>query len=144
MTNFAATSAGTNAVIAHPMHENAATVLQQLGGDPTGFFARQLTTRVASSADLVIAMTSRHRDRVLELCPQKLNKTFTLSEASRLASGFDAQSISDLAVLRPQLTPEQRPDVPDPIGQSIDVFESIGSQIASLLMPIITLCRPKG
>jgi protein-tyrosine phosphatase len=32
-------------------------------------------------------------------------------------------------------------DVRDPIGQSDDVFESVGAEIASLLPPILKLCR---
>lgn len=141
IADFTASSAGTNAVIAHPMHAEAALVLQQLGGDPSDFAARQLTTKIASSADLILTMTAKHRDRVLELCPPKLSRTFTLTEASRLASDFDANGIADLAGLRPRLEASDRPDVPDPIGQSTEVFESIGTQIAELLRPIITLCR---
>ncbi len=124
------------------MHAEAALVLQQLGGDPAEFAARQLTAKIASSADLILTMTAKHRDRVLELSPPKLNRTFTLTEASRLASDFGAESIADLASLRPQLSGQDRPDVPDPIGQSTEVFEAIGTQIAELLLPIVNLCRP--
>lgn len=142
IAGFSASSAGTNAVIGHPMHAEAALVLQQLGGDPAEFAARQLTAKIASSADLILTMTAKHRDRVLELSPPKLSRTFTLTEASRLASDFGAESIADLASLRPQLSVHDRPDVPDPIGQSTEVFESIGTQIAELLLPVVKLCRP--
>lgn len=141
IADFTASSAGTDAVIGHPMHAEAALVLQQLGGDPADFAARQLTAKIASSADIVVTMTAKHRDRVLELCPAKLRRTFTLTEASRLASDFSAESIADLASLRPQLSVHDRPDVPDPIGQSTEVFESIGTQIAELLRPIMRLCQ---
>lgn len=141
IADFSASSAGTNAVIAHPMHTDAALVLQQLGGDPAEFAARQLTAKVAAAADLILTMSARHRDRVLELCPSKLSKTYTLTEASRLASDFDAETISDLAGLRPKLASQDRADVPDPIGHSTEVFELIGTQIADLLLPIISLCR---
>lgn len=124
------------------MHADAALVLQQLGGDPAGFAARQLTSKIASTADLILTMSARHRDRVLELCPPKLSRTFMLTEASRLASDLGAESIADLAGLRPRLEATDRPDVPDPIGQSTEVFEAIGTQIAELLLPIVKLCRP--
>lgn len=140
--DFTASSAGTAAVVAHPMHLDAALVLQQLGGDPTGFAARQLNAKIASKADLVVTMTAKHRDQVLEVCPDKLNKTFTLSEASRLTSDLGAGSVSDLAALRPQLSAHERPDVLDPIGQRSDVFEAVGSQIADFVRPLIEMCRP--
>ncbi len=141
--DFEASSAGTRAVIGHPIHAEAAVVLQQLGGDPTGFTARQLTARVASDADLILTMTTAHRDRVLELSPHKLSKTFTLSEAYGLATQFNAQTISDFAGLRPRLPASGRLDVLDPIGQSTEVFESIGTQIAELLLPVVRLCQPE-
>lgn len=132
-------SAGTKAVVAHPMHTDAAIVLKDLGGDPTGFTARQLTPKVAVDADLILAMSQRHRDRVLELCPQKLNKTFLLHEASQLVTQHGAERIADLAELRPELDPIGRRNVADPIGLSFEVFQSIGLEIAELLPPIMSL-----
>lgn len=35
------------------------------------------------------------------------------------------------------------PDIPDPIGQSPDVFAAVGQQIADLLPPVLELCRPE-
>lgn len=78
---------------------------------------------------------------MLELAPQKLHKTFTLTEASSLATKFGAETLSDLARLRPQLTAEDRLDVQDPIGKSADIFATVGAQIAHLLPPIIDLAR---
>lgn len=140
--DFAASSAGTRAVIGHPIHSDAAAVLQGLGGDPSDFAARQLTPKIAALADLIVTMTRGHRDTVLELAPQKLHRTFTLAEASALATKFQVRTIADLANLRPQLLASEAPDVLDPIGQSTDVFETVGQQIADLLPPVIDLCRP--
>lgn len=141
--DFQASSAGTRAVINHPIHADAALVLEQLGGDPSGFGARQLTARIAANADLILTMTMTHRNRVLELSPQKLNRTFTLAEASSLATEFGAETVADLARLRPHIATGELMDVLDPIGQSSEVFETVGSQIADLLPPIITMFRPK-
>lgn len=134
-----ATSAGIRAVIGHPIQHDAAAVIERLGGDASDFAARQLTAKIANDADLVITMTKAHRDAVLELAPRRLRKTFILSEASLLAS--HAETIEQLADLRPQLTGSSAPDVPDPIGQSPAVFAAIGSQIADLLTPLLDLCR---
>ena len=139
--DFTASSAGTRAVIGHPIHRDAAVVLDNLGGNTSGFAARQLTSKIASTADLVIAMTSTHRDIVLEAAPRQLRKTFTLTEAAALASMEGAQTLEDLAVLRPHLGAHEMADIPDPIGHSPEVFAAVGSQIAGLLTPILELCR---
>lgn len=141
ISNFEASSVGTHALISHPMHRDAALALEKLGGDSSGFAARQLTSRSPSDADLILAMTRAHRDAVLELAPRLLNRTFTLSEAARLASEGEARTVADLALLRPYLIAEESADIPDPIGQTADYFDMVGLQIANLLKPIIELCR---
>jgi protein-tyrosine phosphatase len=139
--DFTASSAGTLAVIGHPIHPDAAAVLAELGGDASNFAARQLKPKIASAADLIITMTREHRDIVLEAAPSQLQRTFTLTEAARLASLDGAATLTDLAALRPQLVANEIPNIPDPIGQSPEVFAAIGSQIADLLSPILELCR---
>ncbi|MGV0646401.1 low molecular weight phosphatase family protein [Mycolicibacterium sp. XJ2546] len=136
-------SAGTQAVIGHAIQSDAALVLEKLGGDSANFAARQLTSRIASDADLVLTMTRAHRDAVLELAPRQLNKTFTLSGAARLVSDFNARNVPDLAALRPQFRTSDLLDIPDPIGCTPDFHATVGSQIAELLPPILSLCRPK-
>jgi protein-tyrosine phosphatase len=128
-------------VIGHPIHHEAALVLEQLGGEPSDFTARQLTPKIASAADLVLTMTKTHRDTVLELAPHRLHSTFTLSEAARLVAEHHAQCVADLAVLRPHLGAHEASDVPDPIGHGADFYALVGAQIAELLAPILELCR---
>lgn len=115
-------------------------MLEGLGGDPTGFAARQLTMKVASQADLVVAMTRAHRDKVLGLAPKLLRRTFTIAEAALIAQHPDARTIADLAGLRPHMATQALEDVPDPIGQASEVFSEVGAQIAALLPPIMDLC----
>lgn len=86
-------------------------------------------------------MTRAHRDKVLELAPRLLRRTYTLTEAALLAADVDAQHVEDLAGLRPRLDREESPDVPDPIGQDAEVFAAVGAQIAGLLPPILELCK---
>jgi protein-tyrosine phosphatase len=141
MPELWASSAGTRAVIGHPVHRDAAAVLEGLGGKASDFAARQLTAKIASTADLIIAMTGAHRDIVLETAPRQLQRTFTLTEASHLATMDEAETLADLAGLRPRLGTKDKPDIPDPIGQSTEVFTAVGAQIAGLLPPIMELCR---
>ncbi|WP_356948683.1 protein-tyrosine-phosphatase [Mycolicibacterium austroafricanum] len=139
--DFEVSSAGTRALVGHPIHQSAVAVLEGLGGSATGFAARQLTPRIASSADLVLAMTREHRDLVLERAPHKLHQTFTFVEAAQLASEFGAPNLTDLAHLRSRLTATDSFDIPDPIGQTPEVFERVGQRIADLLGPVLELCR---
>jgi protein-tyrosine phosphatase len=141
--DFRASSAGTRAAIARPIQEDAAAVLEKLGGEVSNFAARQLTSAIASEAELVLTMTMAHRDAVLELAPRQLHRTFTLWEAVRLVTDCSARNLADLAALRPHLAARELPDVPDPMGRSAEVFEMVGSQIAHLLPPILELCRPE-
>lgn len=128
-------------MVAHPIHRDAAVVLEALGGDPSNFAARQLNSRVASAADLILTMTMAQRGAALQLAPHQLHRTFTLSEASRLASDVNVRNLSDLAALRPRLAANQLSDVPDPIGQSSEFFATVGVQILDLLPPVLELCR---
>lgn len=137
--DFSAASAGTHAVIGHPISQYAADVLTRRGGDPTNFAARQLTPRIASDADLVITMTTAHRTAVLELAPRQLRRTFTLGEASLLASTYGARTVADLAALRLRLPEHQPVEIADPIGRDLETYEAIGEQIAALLPPVIAL-----
>lgn len=141
LPDLTASSAGTRAVIGHPIHEDAARVLEQMGGRTSGFAARQLTAKIAFKADLILAMTGIHRDVALEAAPRQLQRTFTLTEASHLAAMDDVKTLRDLAGLRPRLGPHEKLDIPDPIGQSPEVFAAVGAQIADLLPPILELCR---
>lgn len=139
--DFTATSAGIYAVIGHPVHELAADVLTRLGGDPTGFAARQLTPPIAFDADLILTMTEVQRTAVLELAPRQFRKTFTLGQAALLASTYNPRTVTDLAALRPRLAEHHPVEVADPIGLDRETFEAVGQQVAALLPPVLALCR---
>ncbi|WP_370464477.1 low molecular weight phosphatase family protein [Mycolicibacterium sp. 018/SC-01/001] len=140
-TGVSVSSAGVRAVIGHPIHTTAALVLQSLGGDASDFVARQLTPQVAAGADLILTMTAAHRDAVLERTPALLHRTFTMSEAARLATDARATTVHDLSALRSHIPRHELHDIADPIGQDLAVYERIGSQIADMLPPIVDLCR---
>lgn len=134
-------SAGTRAVIGHPMHPDAAQALVDLGGDPTGFVARQLIPAIATDTDLVVAMTRAHRDAVLELAPRQLHRTFILTEIAALTTQFHPDDIAELAGLRPRLRAEELDDITDPIGRAPAVYAAVGEQIAALVAPVVEFCR---
>lgn len=124
-----------------PIEACAARVLEELGGDPSQFAARQLKPEMAAGADLVLTMTRAHREAVLDLVPQQLHSTFTLAEAAQLMSQCNARNVAELARFRSRLPADEQKDVPDPIGQDDAFFAMVGAQIADLLPPVLTLCR---
>ncbi|MBX7450626.1 low molecular weight phosphatase family protein [Mycolicibacterium sp. 3033] len=135
-----ALSAGTRAVIGHPIHESAAQVVRQFGSDPSGFTARQLNTRIARQADLILTMTRAHRDKALELAPMMMSRTFTLAEAGGIVQNAEIRSVADFSNQRPFLTGEATSDIDDPIGQAPPVFSEVGRRIAELLWPVLEVC----
>ena len=85
-------SAGTRAVVGSAMDPASARVLQELGGNPEGFRARQLTDQLAAAADLTLTMTRDHRRDVLGRAPRAMSRTFTLREAAGLLGLLDDEA----------------------------------------------------
>lgn len=141
MSGFEAVSAGTRAVVGRSIHPEAALVLSSLGGDVSNFASRQLTSKIASNADLIVTMTRAHRDNVLSVAPRQLHRTFTLSEAARLATECNPRTLSEFAALRSHLESSEQVDIPDPIGRTADVYSIVGEQIAELLVPLLRFLR---
>lgn len=131
-------SAGTHGLTGHPMDHAAATVLHQLGGESDGFLARRITPKIAGDADLILTMTSRHRDSVLAIAPRKLRATFTLLEAAGLAEASGAKTIADIADARARHSVATL-DIEDPYRQEHEVYEEVGQQIADALPVILRL-----
>jgi protein-tyrosine phosphatase len=138
---FISSSAGTHALVGSPMHPDAATALQRLGGDPSNFVARRVSEKLVSNVDLVLTMTKQHRDDFLEVAPRHLHRTFTLSEASQLCTKFEPEKLADLRRLRPLQMADDYDDIEDPIGQDMQFFERTAMQITKLLPPVLELCR---
>lgn len=77
-------SAGTWGHTGAPMEPFAAQCLLDLGGDPTGFVARELDADMVSGADLVLGATREHRAAAVTLAPTASRRCFTLLEFCRL------------------------------------------------------------
>ena len=125
-------SAGVRAVVGAGMDERAAAELLRLGGDPTGFRARQLTPVMATTADLVLTATRQLRSRVLEDAPRTMRRTFTIREfAAVISSGaldgraHDAADLVARAAAARARVGHVDQDIPDPIGQSEAVHREV-------------------
>jgi protein-tyrosine phosphatase len=131
------TSAGAHAVVGAPMDALAATELARLGGDPADFAARQLTSEVVTSADLVLTATRELRGQVVALAPSALKRTFTLLELATLLDARPWGESTDRADLVAQAADWRDSvsglgdnlDVPDPIGRSPKVHRAAADHV---------------
>lgn len=143
-------SAGTRAVVGSAIDPASARALRELGGDPDGFVARQLTDELVASADLTLTMTRDHRREVLARAPRALSRTFTLREAAGLLElvsededdtgtpGERARALVRRMAAARSLRPSGREDdVLDPIGRPADVHARTGAVIAEALDPVV-------
>jgi protein-tyrosine phosphatase len=131
-------SAGTHGLSGHAMDETAATVLRQLGGESEGFVARRISPRIADEADVILTMTTRHRDEVLAIAPRKLRRTFTLLEAAALAEASGARTVDAIAEARARHRVDAA-DIDDPYRREHEVYEAVGQQIADVLPAVLRL-----
>ena len=142
-------SAGTRAVVGAAMHPDSAQVIRGFGAEAGDFVARKLTPDIAGQADLILAMTVSHRDRVVQLAPRALARAFTLREASDILSLLeelepDGDSFRQRATSLVAAMAENRSrrsagdaDVPDPVGRPIEAHEEVGNLIAAALLPLL-------
>jgi protein-tyrosine phosphatase len=86
-------SAGTGAMVGWPMPDEMAGLVAGLGVSPDDFAARQLTAAMVQQADLVLALTRRHRSASVELVPAAVRRTFTLRELARLVGDIDPATL---------------------------------------------------
>lgn len=86
-------SAGTGALVGYPMTDEMAAMVAGQGVDPRGFEARQLVPALVQQADLVLALTRRHRSAIVELVPAAVRRTFTLREMARLVADIDPSTL---------------------------------------------------
>lgn len=80
-------SAGTQARPWSGMESSTRSVLEELGGDGSGFVARPLSARLVAEAALVLGLAHEHREAAVRLVPTALRRCFTLKEFVRLAVG---------------------------------------------------------
>jgi protein-tyrosine phosphatase len=94
-------SAGTHALVGHPISEPMAALIRQAGLEPEPFAARGLSEQMLEEANLILTMTRAQRGLVVELWPAAVRRTFTLREFARLLNWVDPSAL-------PQGTPADR------------------------------------
>jgi protein-tyrosine phosphatase len=138
-------SAGTHALVGHPVSEPMAALLRQSGLEADGFEARRVSEQILKEADLILPMTRAQRALVVELWPAAVRRAFTLREFARLLSQVDpaqlpcAETADKLRAAIPLAAAERGrwrsspddDDVVDPFRLSNEVYVESFSQITS-------------
>jgi protein-tyrosine phosphatase len=152
-------SAGTGALVGEEMTSPTQVLVARHGGEAAGHGARALAEQLVAEADLVLAMTRRHRGDVLRLHPRATRRAFTLREAARLAPLVDRAelqvgSLEDrLRALVPAmaakrgLVPVDDPDdddVTDPFRRGDEVYEQMAAQLVPAVDAVLDALGPPG
>ena len=118
-------SAGLDAYAGDEASLHAQEVIQSAGGDLSHHASRRFTSYLAAEADLIVAMTRSHLQRIRMLVPEAASKSCLLMHFSKLH-------------------PET--DVPDPFGGSSDAyrhcFETMQEAIENLKNSLIENKQP--
>lgn len=146
------TSAGTHALVGHPIAAPMAALLHQAGIEPKPFEARRLSEQMLKNADLILPMTRVQRGLVVELWPRAVRRTFTLREFARLLAHVDPSALAQgtpgdrlhfaiaLAAAergRWRTSPDDD-DVVDPFRLPNEVYAQSFQQIRSAVEQIVT------
>jgi glycine hydroxymethyltransferase len=103
-------SAGVGAIDGLPPSEHAVRAVRELGIDISHQRSRMLTAELVQKADYIFGMTHSHVDAIQLLFPHAAEKTFLLREFDETLDSFEN-------------------DISDPIGGSLDVYQSCRDQI---------------
>jgi protein-tyrosine phosphatase len=141
--DVAASSVGTRALAGYGMDAASAFVLRELGGDPDGHVARQLSPDELATADLVLTSDSGNRGIVVRERPALLHRAFTLREFARLAAGLEPPGEQADDALRAQVSaiarrrgtlPQTGPgadEIGDPFGAPLPVVRASAEQVSA-------------
>ncbi|MFF3323433.1 low molecular weight phosphatase family protein [Streptomyces sp. NPDC002889] len=149
---FQVSSAGTAAANGTPMDPVAATLLTEMGGEPSGAAARRLTAGLVNGAALVLGAATEHREAAVRLSPvHGLGHAFTLREFARLLHKDDAAGLTDPTERAVALTAGAATrrgagaaeawddDLVDPYGASEEEARACAARIAEAVERIVAV-----
>jgi protein-tyrosine phosphatase len=154
-----ARSAGSGALVGHPMHPASRLEAVRRGvPEPwlDAFAARQLDRATVAGADLILGATPAHRAEAVRIWPRALPVAFTLLEFARLAalvepSGLPADPVDRAGVLvaaaRAQrgMAPGGGPEadtIPDPYRGPPEAHRSAAAMVAAAVEAIVRALLP--
>ena len=140
-------SAGTHALVGHPIPDPMLTELAADRIDGGAHGGRLLTEALLRESDLVVAMTTEHRQLAVQSGPFALKRTFTLAElaaaagtGAELEGAGTAERLADIpravAAHRHVLAEYDLDDVPDPYRRSQETYHQAYSLIRGAVAEI--------
>jgi len=100
---------------------NAVKLLRERGIDVSNHLSAQVTINDVHHADVILTMTTKHKDKLVALFPEAKDKTFTISE---YATGSYAE-------------------VADAWGKPMDVYVAMIRQLDTYLPQVLDKLAPK-
>ncbi|GAA1353596.1 low molecular weight phosphatase family protein [Falsarthrobacter nasiphocae] len=150
---FEVGSAGTMGLRNKPVNPPLDSYLEKRGIDHTDFESRRMTTPLLEMADVVLGLTTEHRDEVLRRTPSLLKRSFTLREFQAILQGIldgDSSAYEGLSAAERWRTVTQHaararsrvnaeldsPDIEDPYGREIEMYETAAAEIEEAVATI--------
>lgn len=126
-------SAGTMAMMGHPVAEEMLPEFERYGLSPDGLVGKQLDHELVAGADLIITMSKRQRAWIIDEWPEAGLRTVMLTSLRALDFGGADGGLTRDAVRSWARSGAQRSaaDVPDPYGRTADVALRSASEITN-------------
>lgn len=103
-------SAGTLGIDGMPAPEHAQTAVAERGGDISGHRSQGLRRQLVARADLVLVMSADHVGHLAKSHPRQMAKVHLLKHYA-------------------QQDPPEDSDIPDPIGQDLEIYRECAAAI---------------
>lgn len=125
--NIKVMSAGTGTFSGRGTTRETVEIMSREGIDVSTHIAQSLTDRIIAEADLILVMESFHKEAIIKRVPRAKEKVHLITEFCR---------------------PEEEerlvnPDVPDPIGKPIEVYEETFKIIKEAIERIVNRLWPE-
>jgi protein-tyrosine-phosphatase len=143
-------SAGTLARPGSPPTADAISAAAERGIDVSRLQASALDPGIAARSDLVLTMTTEHKEEVLAVVPEAGPKTFTLKELAALLRVLPPPSSEPTpAIVRQRIAVAHRlrtsprapvipdVDVSDPLGLSSETYRAVAWEIEALVDDVV-------
>ena len=120
-------SAGLSAFAGDTATEQALEALAELGIEGLEHRSRRVHPHLLEEYDLILAMTQRHKQQLLEIAPELAGKIYLLKEyGKRSPTGQE-----------PEQSIEKEYEISDPFGQSLAVYRKSRDEIDQAIQVIL-------
>lgn len=115
------TSAGISVYVSTPASEDAINVTEEMGIDISEHMSKQISEEMVSDADLILVMTTGHKNILIDIFPEYTDKIYTLLE---YAYGSED-------------------DILDPFGMDCDVYRECALEIKGAIEKVYDKIRKR-